>query len=278
MTIQWYPGHMAKAKRDIQKILPQISVIYEVLDARCPLSSQNPMIQATTKHKPRLILLNKTDLADPIITKKWIQFFSSQKNTIAIESNAQLGKGMEIILEKTHTLVEKRVKTFKTINVMIVGIPNVGKSALINRLSKRAIAKVANRPAVTQRQQWVPLNDEITLLDSPGILWPKFEDQTVGLTLAACGTIKSTIFNHEDVVFHALKILANAYPHVLKSYYKLESLPESLVDLVHLICTKRGYILKGSDFDYDRFYIQFLTDLKHGRLGRVSLERDIPLI
>jgi ribosome biogenesis GTPase A len=274
MSIQWYPGHMAKAKREIEKVLPKIHVIYEVLDARCPIASQNPMIQSVTNKKPRIILLNKSDIADPTTTSAWETYFSSKKDTKALITNAQLGKGMEPLLKATKDLVYDKYKhkTFKSINVMVVGIPNVGKSALINRLTKRKVTKVANRPAVTQRQQWVALDKDITLLDSPGILWPKFEEETVGFTLAACGTIKSTIFNHEDVVFFALKHIVENYPSALKTFYKLSSLNESLVELVHDICHKRGFILKGNEMDYDRFYKQFLNDVKNGGFGRISLE------
>lgn len=278
MTLQWYPGHMAKAKKEIKAILPKIHVIYEVLDSRCPLASQNPMIPSLIKGKPKIVLLNKSDIADPGVTTQWVDYFSQQEHTKALITNAQLGKGMETLLHETKKIVHQRysTKTFKSINVMILGIPNVGKSALINRLTKRKIAKVENRPAVTQRQQWVQLDEEITLLDSPGILWPKFDDQTVGLNLAACGTIKSTIFNHEDVVFYTLKKLVENYPEKLKTFYKLDTIPTSLVDLADDICRKRGFILPGQEIHYDRFYSQFLTDFKHGRLGRMSLERPWP--
>jgi len=272
MSIQWYPGHMAKAKREISKILPKIHVIYEVLDARCPLSSQNPMIQELVKRKPKLVLLNKTDLADPNVTQEWLEYFSNLENTTALTTNAQLGKGLEPLLNETKKLIEVKNKTFNSINVMIVGIPNVGKSAMINRLTKRTVTKVANRPAVTQRQQWVPLDKDITLLDSPGILWPKFDDPETGYKLAACGTIKSTIFNHEDVVFHALKIIVERYPNQLKKHYKLDSIQENLVEVAHDICRSRGFILKANDFDYDRLYKTFLNDVKNGKIGRISLE------
>lgn len=273
MSIQWYPGHMAKAKRELLKILPQIHVIYEVVDARCPEASRNPMIGKLTARKPRLILLNKSDLADPDTTASWRKHYEAQEYH-ALTINAQEGKGIEPIIQKTLSLFETEFTTkhFHSVNAMIVGIPNVGKSALINRLSKKRAAKVANRPAVTQRQQWITIDEKISLLDTPGILWPKFEDQEVALKLAACGSIKDTVIHLEDVSFYILRYLLTYYPSRLVERYNV-TITDDVVDIMIQIGKKRGCLVKGGDIDYDKTYLAFIHDFKNGKLGQISLER-----
>src|SRR5690554_6154414 len=218
MVIQWFPGHMAKARREVQEKLKLVDIIFELIDARLPLSSRNPMIDEVINQKPRLLILNKSDMADESETVKWLNYFS-ERGITAIAINSLDGKGMqkvtkaaqEILAEKWQRMKAKGMKP-RAIRAMIVGIPNVGKSTLINRLAKKNIAKTGNTPGVTRAQQWIKVGKELELLDTPGILWPKFEDQEVGLKLALTGAIKDTIINMEDLAIYGLKFLSLHYP------------------------------------------------------------------
>jgi ribosome biogenesis GTPase A len=272
-TINWYPGHMAKATRELKEQLKQIQLVIEVLDARIPYSSQNPTVANLISHKPRLVLLNKKDLADPDHTNRWITYLNQHSgvHTIAINSLKRSDMRSIIAYCESQLLLSKR--TYKRLNVMIVGIPNVGKSQLINQLSGKKSAKVANRPAVTQRQQWVMLSPTVYLLDTPGVLWPKFDSQDVGINLAITGAIKDHIFNREDVAFQLLHELVKDYPTLLKNRFKLTQLPEDQVELMRYIGKQRGCIERGGGVDLEKTYHVLLHEYRSGKLGTITLEK-----
>ncbi len=251
MTIQWFPGHMAKARREVTEKLKLVDIIFELVDARIPYSSRNPMIDEIIQHKPRLVLLNKADMADKEATKEWISFFS-EKGIKALAINSQAGEGMrditrasqEILKEKFDRMRAKGVNP-RAIRAMIVGIPNAGKSTLINRLAKKNIAKTGNTPGVTKSQQWIKVGKEMELLDTPGILWPKFEDQEVGMKLAITGAIKDTLLNLQELTIYTLKFLERTYPDRLKERYQITELPDDIVEVFDHIGKLRGCLMGG---------------------------------
>lgn len=278
MTIQWFPGHMAKARRQVTEKLKLVDIIFELVDARIPYSSRNPMIDEIIQHKPRLVLLNKADMADREATKQWIKYFEDQ-GIKALSINSQAGQGMkeivsasqEILQEKFDRMKAKGVKP-RAIRAMIVGIPNAGKSTLINRLAKKNIAKTGNTPGVTKAQQWIKVGKDLELLDTPGILWPKFEDQEVGLKLALTGAIKDTILNLQDVAVYALRFLGQRYPDRLKERYQLEDIPEDIVELFDKIGKLRGCLMGGGDIDYDKVTELVIREFRSEKLGPITLE------
>ncbi|MFM1650747.1 ribosome biogenesis GTPase YlqF [Brevibacillus sp. B_LB10_24] len=279
MTIQWFPGHMAKARRQVTERLGQIDVVIELLDARLPLSSRNPMIDEIVGEKPRLILLNKADLADEAVTKEWMEYFRLRGiRTLPID--ALSGKGVNklpgICRELASDMLQKRAERGmqgRAVRIMILGIPNVGKSSLLNRLAKRSVAQTGDRPAVTKAQQWVKMGDSLELLDTPGILWPKFEDQQVGLRLAASGAIKDELLDFTDVALFAIRYMLQYYPERLLERFKLKQLPEDHVGMLAEIGKKRGCLIGGGEIDYDKAAEIFLRELRSGKLGSISLER-----
>ncbi|UOY93658.1 ribosome biogenesis GTPase YlqF [Ectobacillus sp. JY-23] len=278
MTIQWFPGHMAKARRQITEKLKFIDVVIELVDARLPASSRNPMIDEIVSHKPRLIVLNKADMADETMTRKWLQHFES-KGFKAISINAQAGQGMkeiaaaskDLVKEKFDKLIAKGVKP-RAVRALIVGIPNVGKSTLINKLAKKNIAKTGDRPGVTTAQQWIKVGKELELLDTPGVLWPKFEDQLVGQRLAATGAIKDSILNLQDVAVYALRFLTEHYPKQLQERFGLDVIPEDIVELFDEIGKRRGCLMGGGMIDYDKTAELVLRELRAGKIGRFTFE------
>ncbi|MCX8046666.1 MAG: ribosome biogenesis GTPase YlqF, partial [Anoxybacillus gonensis] len=252
MTIQWFPGHMAKAKREVTEKLKLIDIVFELVDARIPMSSRNPLIDEIVANKPRMMLLNKADMADPDVTKQWIEFFATQQiEAIAIDS--QSGTGVKQIVTvakeklrpKFEKMMAKGIKRPRAMRALIVGIPNVGKSTLINRLAGKHIAKTGDTPGVTKAQQWIKVGKELELLDTPVILWPKFEDEEVGFKLATTGAIKDTILNLQDVAVYALRFLAAYYPERLKERYALSDIPEDIVVLFDEIGKRRGCLAAG---------------------------------
>jgi len=280
MMIQWFPGHMAKAKREVQEKLKLIDVVFELLDARIPLSSRNPMIDEILTNRPRIILLNKADMADEKVTNEWISFFAEQGlRALAIDSQA--GTGMKQIVaaakdmtkEKFAKMAAKGIKNPRPLRALIVGIPNVGKSTLINRLAGKHIAKTGDKPGVTKAQQWIKVGKEMELLDTPGILWPKFEDEEVGLKLATTGAIKDTILNLQDVAVYALRFLAVHYPDRLKERYSLTDIPDDIVELFDAIGKRRGCLASGGAVDYDKVAELVLRDIRTEKLGRLSFEK-----
>ena len=279
MTIQWFPGHMAKARRQVTEKLKLVDIIFELVDARIPYSSRNPMIVEIIQHKPRVVLLNKADMADKEITAEWIRYFKEQ-GIIALAINSQEGIGLkQIVTEAKRLLSEKFARlTAKGVNprairAMIVGIPNAGKSTLINRLHGKNIAKTGNMPGVTKAQQWIKVGKELELLDTPGILWPKFEDQEVGLKLAVTGAIKDTILNLQDVAVYALRFLGESYPARLEEQYKLAEVPEDIVEVFDQIGKIRGFRLSGGETDYDKVAETVIREIRGEKFGTLSFER-----
>ncbi len=280
MTIQWFPGHMAKARREVTEKLKLVDIIYELVDARIPFSSRNPMIDEIIQHKPRLLLLNKADMADKERTKEWIHFFADQ-GIKALAINAQEGQGLRDIVQASNQLLKEKFDRLKAkgvkpraIRAMIVGIPNVGKSTLINRLAKRNIAKTGNTPGVTKAQQWIKVGKELELLDTPGILWPKFEDQEIGMKLAVTGAIKDTLLNLQDLALYSLRFLERAYPERLKERYQFEKVPEETVELFDHIGMLRGCRAGGGLIDYDKTAELVVREIRSEKFGPLTF--DIP--
>ncbi|NMD69491.1 ribosome biogenesis GTPase YlqF [Bacillus sp. DNRA2] len=279
MTIQWFPGHMAKARREVTEKLKLVDIIFELVDARIPFSSRNPMIDEIIQHKPRLVLLNKADMADKDITNQWIQYFKDQ-GVAALAINSQAGLGMKEIVAEAKKLLNEKFERMKAkgvrpraIRAMIVGIPNAGKSTLINRLAKKNIAKTGNTPGVTKAQQWIKVGKELELLDTPGILWPKFDDQEVGLKLAVTGAIKDTLLNMHDLAHFALRYLEREYPDRLKERFKLVDVPEETVELFDVVGRNRGCLAGGGLVDYDKVSELVIRELRTEKLGRLSFEK-----
>ncbi|PTL39643.1 ribosome biogenesis GTPase YlqF [Alkalicoccus saliphilus] len=278
MAIQWYPGHMAKARRQVQEKLSQIDVVIEIVDARTPLSSRNPMIEELVEQKPRLVLLNKADLADTEMTKRWLEYFETEFSK-SLVIDAQRGKGMNKIPEAVRSLAAPLLEKWKrkginprALRTLILGIPNVGKSTVINKLAGKKIANIGDKPGVTKKQQWIKVGGEMELLDTPGILWPKFEDEEVGYRLALTGAIKEEIFDFQDTVVFFLKFMKVHYPQLLKQRYDLEELPEDVVDLFDAVGKRRGCLVAGGLIDYDRVAEIIFRDFRHGKFGPVTLE------
>jgi ribosome biogenesis GTPase A len=278
MTIQWFPGHMAKARRQVEEKMKQVDLVFELLDARLPLSSRNPLIDEVVKEKPRVILLTKSDLADPAVTRRWSEAFR-QDGVKVLPIDTLSGTGIkqipiisrELVKEKLATQAKKGIRLSR-IRAMVLGVPNVGKSALINRLSGRSIAKTGDRPGVTRAQQWIKMGDGMELLDTPGILWPKFEDPDVGLRLAASGAIKEEILPIEEVGLYLMSTLAQWYPSALEERYKLENLSDDGLVLLEEVGRRRGCMRRGGEVDLERAAEVVLRDFRSGRLGRITLE------
>jgi len=287
MTIQWFPGHMTRARREIQEKLKLIDVVIELLDARIPVGSRNPMIDEILSGKPRLVVLNKNDLADPKVTADWIEFFSETKGLDALPIDAATGQGVKEIIPRVKLLnsakmeaqIRKGIKP-RAIRALIVGIPNVGKSTLINHMAGRKIAATGDKPGVTKGQQWIKVGTEMELLDTPGILWPKFEDQAVGYQLAAIGSINEQILHLDEVAFHLIRYLAAYYPNALQDRFGVEELPtleelednSVVVDVMEAIGRKRGALVSGGRVDLDKTSSLILREFRSGKLGRISLE------
>ncbi|MBO0995460.1 ribosome biogenesis GTPase YlqF [Bacillus sp. SD088] len=278
MTIQWFPGHMAKARREVTEKLKLVDIIFELVDARIPVSSSNPMLKEIIQQKPRLILLNKADMADRQVTEEWIAHYSKQ-GLMAVAVNSQAGKGMNRIMKASEEILkEKRLRDKakglrpRAIKAMIIGIPNVGKSTLINRLAKRNIAKTGNTPGVTRSQQWIKVGKELELLDTPGILWPKFEDPVTGYKLALTGAIKDTLLNMQDIAEFGLQFLHSHYPDRLMEQYKLNELPKDHLSLFKEIAVSLRYIADEDEPDYDKTAEKIVKDIRMQKFGNLSLD------
>ena len=277
MNVQWYPGHMTKAKRQMQEDIKLIDLIIELVDARVPLSSRNPDIDELGKNKSRLILLNKSDLADERQNEAWKTYFQA-KGFYVVKVDSRNGSGMKainnVIQEACKEKMErdrKRGILNRPVRAMVVGIPNVGKSTFINALAGKACAKTGNKPGVTKGKQWIRLNKNIELLDTPGILWPKFEDQTVGLRLAFIGSIKDEILQTEELASELVKFLNQSYPGVLEEKYTIES-SEDNYEVLRRIAESRHCLVRGSELDVEKAAAILLDDFRNGRLGRLTLE------
>lgn len=278
-NLQWFPGHMKKAQRLIEENLKLVDVAIELLDARIPYSSANPMLAEIIKDKPRLVALNKSDLADPAMTKAWLAYFKGQ-GMAAVSIDSLNGKGLKQLVKlaedlarpKTEKLVAKGGKA-RAARCMILGIPNVGKSSLINRLAGSVKAKAADKPGVTRAKQWIKLGSNLDLLDMPGILWPKFEDMTVGLKLAFTGAINDDIYDREKVTVLLLESLRRDHPERLTERFKFKGeLPETGLELLEAVGRKRGCLVKGGVVDLEKTVNIVLTEFRSGKLGPVTLD------
>ncbi|MCI5699855.1 MAG: ribosome biogenesis GTPase YlqF [Lachnospiraceae bacterium] len=277
MNYQWYPGHMTKARRMMQEDIKLIDLIIELVDARIPLSSRNPDIDQLGQNKARLILLNKSDLADDRLNDAWTEYFK-EKGILVAQINARNKGSLKslqgVILEACKEKLERdkrRGIQNRPIRAMVVGIPNVGKSTFINSFAGRACAKTGNKPGVTKGKQWIRLNKNVELLDTPGILWPKFEDQTVGLKLAMIGSIKDDILNVEELALEVIKALQNRYPGALQERYGVEEATEP-VAVMEQIAEVRKCLLKGNELDYLKTANIILDEFRNGKIGRFTLE------
>ena len=285
-NIQWFPGHMAKTRRLINENLKNADAVIEILDARIPYSSRNPEIKRICAGKPSVLLLNKASLADPAITAYWIEKYTDE-NTICIETDCISGQGISKISQALKELCEERISRYeqkgmhgRAIKAMVVGIPNVGKSSLINKLCGSKKAKVENRPGVTLDKQWVMTNIGILLLDMPGVLWPKFEDQTVGENLAISGAIKDDVLDIEAIAAALCGRLRTMYPELLMQRYKLDSIPSrddvNDYELMAMIGRKRGHLISGGEIDTERTANMLIDEFRAAKIGRITLD-DCPV-
>ncbi len=284
-VINWYPGHMAKTKRQIIDDLKLIDVVIELLDARIPIASRNPDFDIIAKNKKRIVILNKSDLASDVENKKWIEYFK-EKGIVAIVVDSNSGKGVDKVPKEIEKIMNEDISKIKekgiirkTIRVMILGIPNVGKSSFINRISKKATMKVGNRPGVTRQKQWIRIGNQIELLDTPGVLWPKF-DEDVGLKLAYTGSIKDDILDKVDVAYNLIKELIDTNKENIKSRYNITDEEYNTcmkeenyaLEFMYLIGRKRGALISGGEIDLERTAGIILDDFRSGKTGKITLE------
>lgn len=272
-TIQWFPGHMSKARRQVQENLKHVDFVTILVDARLPLSSQNPMLTKIVGDKPKLLILNKADLADSNRTKEWRSYFEGQGiKTLAINSKEQ--STVKLVTDASKSLMADKIQRLRergiqkeTLRTMIIGIPNAGKSTLMNRLAGKKIAVVGNKPGVTKGQQWLKSNKDLEILDTPGILWPKFEDELVGLKLALTGAIKDQLLPMDEVTIFGLNYFKTYYPERLEERFKGIDLEEEAPEIIMEMTRKLGF-----REDYDRFYNLFVKEVRDGKLGRYTLD------
>ena len=273
-NINWYPGHMKKTRELIQENLKMVDLVVEVIDARIPSSSRNPIIDQLVGAKKRIIVLNKSDLADEEENKVWAELFKKQGNLV-LAMNCMSGSGANQLIRMLTNIRDEKNKDAarkKPLRMMIVGVPNVGKSSLINRLTGKKSAKTGNKPGVTRGKQWLNLGNDMQLLDTPGILWPKFEDPNVGLNLAFCGAIKDEILDIATLCLELIKVLQARYPQLLMERYKLTELGETALETMELIAKKRGFILSGGRIDYERTGKTVIDEFRSATIGRITLE------
>ncbi|MBO5089687.1 MAG: ribosome biogenesis GTPase YlqF [Clostridia bacterium] len=278
-SIQWFPGHMAKTKRKIKEVLPIIDAVAEVVDARIPLSSRNPDLFDIIENKPYIILLNKCDMADPVATREWIDFYKAQGIT-AIAVDCKSGKGLNAFKESVKTTLSDKLESYKEkgmvgkpLRVMVVGIPNVGKSSFINKISGKTRAKAENRPGVTRGNQWFTIDKQLELLDTPGVLWPKFEDQTVGEHLAVTGAVKDRILDTELLAMRLIEILSEGYKDLLIARYGELDFDTDSYEILCQIGKKRGMVIRGGETDTERAANMLLEEYRNQKIGNITLER-----
>lgn len=277
MQYQWYPGHMKKAIRQMQEDIKLIDVVIELVDARIPYSSKNPNIDHLAINKSRILLLNKYDMADKTKTEQWRQYYE-ESGCFVTEINSKTGNGIKDVHAIIQTACKDKIERDKKkgilnrpIRAMIVGIPNVGKSTFINSFAGKAIAKTGNKPGVTKGKQWIRLNKNVELLDTPGILWPKFEDQIVGMKIALIGSINEEILNQVELAYELCKFLHNNYHGILSQKYGIDE-SEDVVEIINQIAKKRACIMKGGAFDIQKTSIFIMDDFRNARIGRITLE------
>ena len=278
VNIQWYPGHMTKTRRQIEADLKLVDAVCEIVDARIPASSRNPDIDAICGSKPRVIVLNRVDLADPDATKKWLAYYKS-KGFASLATDCKSKKGIADFVPTVRSVLKEKIQRneakgmHKALKIMIVGIPNVGKSTFINQISGRKGAKAENRPGVTRGKQWVTVDSSLLLLDTPGILWPKFEDPEVGMKLAYTGAVKENVIDTEELACHLMELFRKYYPHILVERYKVEpkeDMPGYM--LMEEAGRKRGYLLARGEINTERMAKVLLDEYRAGKLGRLTFE------
>lgn len=282
MNINWFPGHMAKTRRLLTENLKLVDVIIELLDARIPGSSKNPEIDMIVSNKPRIIVMNKADLADDAISKEWLKWYTSKGFSVIFIDSIK-GTGINQLKTKLRELMKERIekdrlkgRIFRPVRTMVVGIPNVGKSSFINKIAGKASAVTGDKPGVTRGKQWIRVNEEIELLDTPGILWPKFEDEQVALNLAFTGAIKDDIMDTIEIAAHLLEKLKTAYPSELTKRFKLQTLEEQTGLMLLKTCGKnRGCIVSGGEVDLQRISIIVLDEFRGGKIGKITLEKPV---
>jgi ribosome biogenesis GTPase A len=279
MGINWFPGHMVKTKREIKENLKLVDAVIEIRDARIVRSSANPDIDDLCKGKPRLILLNKSDLCEEKVTREWGRVLSKEDIRV-LPVNSLTGDGLRNIKPSLDELLKEKIERMKnkglvnlTLRVMVVGIPNVGKSSFINKMARNNIAKTGDRPGVTKNKQWIKTSIGMELLDTPGILWPRFEDEEVALNLAFTGAIKDEVMDMEELSLKLIQRLQQYYPENIKTRYKLDALSEDSLENLDAIGRKRGMIIAGNKVDYNRLAIMLLDEFRGGKIGNISLER-----
>lgn len=277
MQFQWYPGHMTKAKRAMQEDIKLIDVIIELVDSRVPFGSKNPDIDTLANGKSRILLMNKYDLADKAVSDKWTKYYE-EKGYFVATVNSKNGRGVKAVNDVIQKACKEKIERDRKrgilnrpIRAMIVGIPNVGKSTFINSFAGKACAKTGNKPGVTKGKQWIRLNKDVELLDTPGILWPKFEDQQVGLNLAFIGSIKDELYNIYELSLLLLDYLIKNYPDAVADFYEIEN-SDSNNELLERISIKRGCIKSGAEYDLDKAAKCLVDDFRNGRIGKISLE------
>lgn len=278
LYIQWYPGHMTKTRRQIEADLKQVDAVCEIVDARIPISSRNPDIDALCGNKPRILVLNRMDLADPSATQKWAAYFKKQGIAV-IATDCKTRRGIGDFVPAARTACADKLNRDaargmnRPLRIMVVGIPNVGKSTLINQISGRKGAKAENRPGVTRGKQWVSMDNGLLLLDTPGILWPKFEDPNVGMMLAYTGAVKEGVIDLEELASHLMELLHRFYPNALQQRYQVEA-PEGTPgwELIEMAGRKRGYLVSGGEVNTERMSKVLLDEFRSGKLGRFTLE------
>lgn len=279
-NVQWFPGHMAKTRRLLRECLPQVDAVVEILDARVPESSRNPELSELTKGKPRIVLLNKCDVADAAATDRWLSFFR-KKGFAALAVDCRSGKGLKRFVPLLHEVLHERIEknnergmAGKPLRCMVVGIPNTGKSSFINKMAGRARAEVADRAGVTRQSRWFAIGGGVELLDTPGVLWPKFDDPRVGDKLAFIGSVKDTVVDVQTLSIRLLEIMQTEYPDRLRERYKISGF-EALEpwEILEMIGKKRGMLLRGGEIDYERAAAMLLDEYRGGKLGRLTLDK-----
>ncbi len=279
-NIQWYPGHMTKTRRRMAECIKLVDGVVEIIDARIPMSSRNPEIDEITSNRPRIVLLNKADVADSASTVRWIDYFT-KKGAMAIACDCKTGKGLNNFSAEVRKLLADKIAVWeskgmggRSIKLMVVGIPNVGKSSFINRMSKVGKAKVADRPGVTRGNQWFTIGGGIELLDTPGVLWPKFDDMEVGRKLAFTGAVKDAVVDIETLCLDLLGYMGRYYPERICERYRLDSVEGMTpLEIMEAVAKKRGMIMRGGDYDYERVSVMLLDEYRGGKLGKITLEQ-----
>lgn len=280
-TVQWFPGHMAKTRRQIKESLPLVDAVTELRDARVPLSSTNPELNGLIEKKPKIVLLNKADLADPAITAAWVRFYASE-GIPALAVDCRSGRGLQLYRKTVNEVLKEKIErnaakgmAGKALRVMVVGIPNTGKSSFINRMAGKGTARVEDRAGVTRHNKWYVIGDGLELLDTPGVLWPKFEDPEVGIKLAFTGGVKDQVLDIESLAMRLLEVLAALYPDRLAERYKLKEgfadLPS--YELLELVARRRGMLVSGGEADTERAAVMLFDELRGGKLGKISFEK-----